>query len=281
MNSICLNGKILPADQPSLFASNRSYRYGDGLFETMKVIDGQIILARYHFERLFSGIDLLKYETPALFTPKNIEKAIVELCQKNNCSKMGRVRLSIFGGNGGLYDDKRTLEYLVECWPLDDAAITFNENGLVIDICPDAIKYCDKFSNLKSSNFLPYTIAALYAKENRLNDCVLLNNYGRIADSTIANVFIVKDKTIYTCGLEEGCINGVMRRFLLEELKMEQYQFVEKPLMVKDLEEADEVFLSNAIKGIRWVKQFRNAEYKNKIAREIYQQYINLTTIGR
>jgi len=199
-------------------ASNRGYRYGDGLFETMKVMNGRILLAGYHFERLFASLFLLKYEIPGLITKEKLEQDILHLCKKNGCEKLARVRLSVFRGNGGLYDDDKMLQYLVECWPLHDSANRLNENGLVIDVYPDAPKNCDKFSNLKSANFLPYIMAAHYAKENKLNDCLVLNTAGSIADSTIANVFIIKNNVVITPGLESGCINGVMRRHLLARM---------------------------------------------------------------
>lgn len=274
MNSICLNGKIVLGNEPVLMASNRSYRYGDGLFETMKVVNGHIVLEQLHFNRLFSGLELLKFEIPKLFTAEKIQQEILQLCRKNACEKMARVRLSVFRGNGGLYDEDKTLQYLVECWPLNESVNKLNENGLVIDVYQDARKNCDKFSNLKSANFLPYSMAALYAKENKLNDCLVLNTKGGIADSTIANIFIIKDGIISTPALDEGCVSGVMRRYLVKQFKVSGLMFNEGELNAEDLIKADEVFLTNAINGIRWVKQFRSTMYTNNHIANIYKQFI-------
>lgn len=268
VNYINLNGKIQPGDQPALLVSNRGYRYGDGLFETMKVINEKIRLESYHFERLFSGLLLLQFEIPKLFTPVKLTEEILDLCKKNECEQRARVRLSVSRGHGGLYDEDRNLQYVIECWPLDETVNKLNENGLVIDIYPEARKSCDVFSNLKSANFLPYSMAALYAKENKLNDCLLLNTNATIADSTIANVFIIKDGIITTPALSEGCVNGVMRRHLLERVKAEGpvFKVEESIITIDDLLHAEEVFLTNAIKGIRWVKQFRDTTYGNTIS---------------
>ncbi len=274
MSSICFNGKIVSGEEPVLMASNRSYRYGDGLFETMKLINGYIALEQFHFERLFAGISLLKFDTPKLFTAEKIRQEILQLCRKNSCEKMARVRLSIFRGNGGLYDEDKTLQYVIESWSLNESVNKLNENGLVIDIYPDARKSCDKFSNLKSANFLPYSLAAQYAKENKLNDCLVLNTKEAIADSTIANVFIIKEGIISTPALDEGCVKGVMRRYLIEKLRDGGYELREGVLTVNNLEHADEVFLTNAINGIRWVKQFRDTMYTNNHAANIYKQFI-------
>jgi branched-chain amino acid aminotransferase len=144
----------------------------------------------------------------------------------------------------------------------------------VIDIYQEARKSCDVFSNLKSANFLPYSMAALYAKENKLNDCPVLNDSGNIADTTIANLFIIKNGIISTPALTEGCVNGVMRRYLLEKLRDGGYEIQESSVSVADMENADEVFLTNAINGIRRVRQFRNKMYSTKRTEEIYSRFI-------
>lgn len=274
MNSICFNGKIIPADEPVLLASNRGYRYGDGLFETMKVAKGKILLSDHHFERLFAGLALLQFEIPRLFLRQKTEDEILSLCKKNNCEGLARVRLSVFRGNGGLYDEDKGLQYLIECWPLTESVSKLNENGLVIDVFPGAEKSCDKFSNLKSANFLPYSMAALYAKEKKLNDCLVLNTTGGIADSTIANLFIIKNAIVITPGLEEGCVNGVMRQYLLQKMQAADCAVQEATLSVNDILVADEVFLTNAIHGIRWVRQFRDMSYGNVKTVEIYNRFI-------
>ena len=272
MSQICFNGKFVKEDEPVLLAANRSYRYGDGLFETIKVSQGKILLEQFHFERLFSGLSVLKFEIPKLFSPEKISDQILQLCKKNNCDGLGRVRLSVFRGNGGLYDTDSSLQYIIECWPLNESVNRLNEKGLVIDIFPDAKKSVDNFSNLKSANFLPYSMAALYAKENKLNDCLILNTGGNITDSTKANIFLIKNRLVKTPALTQGCINGVMRRYLLTSLAETGYQVQETTINEGDLLHADEIFLTNAINGIRWVKQFRDNIYINTMTVEIYNR---------
>ncbi len=274
MNYISINGKIQPGDEPALLVSNRGYRYGDGLFETIKLVNQKIRLESYHFERLFSGLLLLQIEIPKLFTVIKLREEIPELCKKNECEQRARVRLSVFRGNGGLHDEERALQYVIECWPLDESVNKLNENGLLIDVYPGARKSCDVFSNLKSANFLPYSMAALYAKENKLNDCLVLNSAGNIADSTVANIFLIKEDKFITPGQDQGCVGGVMRRYLLEKMQNAGYD-VEKTIVSEtDIEQADEVFLTNAINGIRWVRQFRDKVYTNTRTVEIYNRFV-------
>ena len=267
INYLNYNGRFFSADAAVLPANNMSYRYGDGVFETMKVANGNILFAAYHFERLFSGMEVLKFKVPSLFTVEKIRDEVKALCQKNNCERLARIRFSVSRGNGGLYDCDNNFSYLIECWPLEEKV--FNETGLVIDIFPDARKSNDVFSNLKSANYLPYIMAAVWAKENKLNDALILNQHGRICDATIANVFWVKGNKIFTPPLTEGCVAGVMRRRILDlgvGISDLGLNINESVLTEEILLKADEVFLTNVITGIRWVKQFRVKTYNNQLA---------------
>jgi branched-chain amino acid aminotransferase len=275
MNYLIHNGKYFSSEEKIINADNQSYRYGDGLFETMKMIKGEILLPEYHFNRLFNGLQVLKYNVPKLFTPVSLTEQIKILAQKNECEKAARVRLSVSRGRGGLYDGDNKLDYIIECMPLNAFVTGLNENGLIIGLFEDAKKSCDLFSNLKSANYLPYVMAAQYAKENKWNDCLILNQYGRVCDATIANIFWVKDGNIFTPPLSEGCVDGVMRRHLMQTGAETADKIQEKICAVSDLENADEIFLTNAIYGIRWVKQFRNKELNNTISKELYSKIIN------
>lgn len=270
MNYACADGRIVPANQPLLPASNQGYRYGNGLFETMKIVNGRISLASFHFERFFSGLETLQFHRPMHFDQPQLEKQILHLCKKNQCEKLARVRLSASAGEGGLYDSDNHLHYIIECWPAADTVNALNENGLVIGIYPAAHKSCDIFSNLKSANFLPYAMAARYAKQRQWNDCLVLNRFDRIADSTISNIFLVHDGLITTPSLEEGCIAGVMRRYLLQQLPLLNYKIKETTIASEYLLDADEIFLSNAM-GIRWVKELNKKQYTHSFTTGIFK----------
>jgi branched-chain amino acid aminotransferase len=260
MNYLIHNGKYFSSEEKIINADNQSYRYGDGLFETMKMIKGEILLAEYHFMRLFKGLEVLKYNIPKLFKPDLLIEQIKTLAQKNGCGKAARVRLSVSRGRGGLYDGDNKLDYIVECMPLNTSVNGLNENGLIIGLFEDAKKSCDLFSNLKSANYLPYVMAA---------------QYGRVCDATIANVFWIKDRNIFTPPLSEGCVDGVMRRHLLQMSGGTVKEIEEKVCPVADIENADEIFLTNAMYGIRWVKQFENKIFGNSIVSELYGRIIN------
>lgn len=270
------DGHILRSDKLLISPNNRSYRYGDGCFETIKVLGGKIALASYHYERLLSSLDHLHFKLPGYFTPDWLEKNILALVQKNGHAHRGRIRVTVTRGEGGIYDQQNHFPYvLIQSWPLQEATQVFNENGLVIDIYKEARKVCDHFSSLKTNNYLPYVMGALWAKQHHLNDAILLNPYDRIADATIANVFIVKDGVIKTPALTEGPVNGVMRRHLLRIIREANMPVEEGMLSVIELMEASEVFLTNAIHGIKWVKQIGENNYTNQLSAKLFRMSMN------
>lgn len=269
------NGKIIKETTASISPNNRSFRYGDGFFETMKMVDAKILLADYHFERLFASLALLQFDAPNFLTADYLQAQILELAKRNYHNKLARIRLTIYRGDGGLYDPQNMFpNYLIQTWDLNPANNLLNENGLVLDIFTDAVKACDRFSQVKSNNYLGYAMAALWAKQQHVNDAILLNPYQRIADATIANVFIVNDGVVQTPSLQEGCVNGVMRRHLLTQLRTHSMPVEETTITVEALLQAQELFLTNGIYGIRWVKQLQNSNYTNALSGLLHKQFV-------
>ncbi len=268
---ISVNGKLQDASNSLIPADDRSFRYGDGLFETMKCVNGEIQLAALHLDRLFRGMEKMSIEWPVLISKEKLLTEIIELCRKNNCEGYGRIRLSVSAGNGGLFDPGRKARYSIEAWPLSLEMGHLNSNGLTIGIFPDGKKSTDCWSNLKSSSFLIYSMAAVYAKAEQWNDALVLNTEGHIADSCIANLFIIKNNLLVTPTLGDGCIDGVMRRLLLQQFSAWGYQYEERAIHPSELEGADELFLTNAIRGIRWVKQSGQKQYGHELTSEIFK----------
>ncbi|RYY59439.1 MAG: hypothetical protein EOO05_13255 [Chitinophagaceae bacterium] len=275
MNSINFNGKFVDATQPVLLADNKGYRYGDGLFETIKVYKGTIQLEDLHFDRLHTSLRLLGMKLPSLLTREKICSSIVALCKKNKAEKIGRVRLSFFRGNGGLLEGGDEVQYLIEAWPLEPSVHEWNINGLQLGIYETARKNTDGFSGVKTASFLPYIMAARNAKANKWNDAIVLNTAGRVCDTSIANIFLVKNGRLSTPSLAEGCIDGVMRRYIQPLVKDHGLILEEKEVTVDELMEADEVFLTNAIRGIRWVERIGEKKYTHQLGFSLHSAVIS------
>lgn len=270
------NDKTIASGTAIITADNRSFRFGDGLFETMKMADSEIALSKYHFERLFSSLKSFHFEIPEHFTAVYLLEQIKKLAVKNGHQKLARVRLTIFRSDGSLYDYENNIpNYVIQTWPLNASAFTLNKKGLVTGIYTKARKICDDLSHIKTNNFLPYVMGALWAKENKLDDAIILNSYNRIADATIANVFLVKDGKIKTPALSEGCIGGVMRRFLMECIRKENIPFEESTLPADALAEANELFITNAVQGIKWISRCENNNYQSQLAEYLHSKFLN------
>ena len=276
MEYFIFNGKLLKPQSATISANSRGLRFGDGLFETIKSINGQLEFVDEHFARLWKGMQVLQFTIPKQFTPDYLEQEIKTLLKKNGHDKMARVRLTVFRGDGGLYDvTDHKPNYLVQSWALPDETGSWNSNGLVVGIYTDVKKSCDILSNLKHNNFLPYAMAALHAKKEKWNDALLLNTEGRLCDTTIANIFLIRDEVIYTPALSEGCIAGVMRRNLIEKIAAANYKLVEGKLSVDELLDADEVFLTNSIYNMRWVQSIEDKKYSNMQTQKIYTAFFS------
>lgn len=274
MPYISFNGKILADTSTVAGAKNRGLRYGDGLFETMKMLHGEIIHEADHIERLLQGMQVLQFDIPKHFTRENIGMAIKKLVLKNGQEKAARIRLNVVRGDGGLYDAvNHTPNYIIESWPLPEGNGEWNSNGLVAGIYEDAKKNCDMLSNIKHNNFLPYVLAALKAKKEKWNDAIVLNNNGRIADTSIANIFLLKNNEVYTPELLEGGIAGIMRKNLIQYLNETNWVIKETSITIEALLSADEVFFTNSIYNIRWVQRIGDSVYRKENTQKIYAAF--------
>ena len=268
------NGKKVIGNQVNISPDNRSFRYGDGCFETMKMVNGKLLLQQYHFERLFSSVERLKLRFSPILNSHELLLQINELAESNGHSSFARIRFTIYRQGENKKKISSEAGYLIETMAGYEATQHFNEQGLQLGIYKDVQKSCDLFSFIKSNNYLPYTMAKIWANENKLDDSIVCNSFGRVADSTIANVFIVENGTIKTPHLSEGCISGVMRRHLIACFKSENLPFKEEPITIEQLLNAAEVFLTNAIIGIKWVAKIDKSEYTNATSAMLFENCI-------
>lgn len=279
MHFLNYNGKIIDSTSAVALADDWSLRYGYGLFETLKLIGDDILLWKDHADRLWEGFRVLKIKLPAHFSPEKLQKETIALARKNKLNQ-ARVRITVTYGNGGLYDGTEALNYIIECNGMSPRKEILNSNGLELSVYREALKPIDIFCNIKHNNFLLYASAAREAKGLRCNDSIILNQHGRLCENTIGNIFLIKDGIIFTPPLDEGCIAGTMRKYLLKNLPALEFNVQEKPLQLRDLWEADEVFTSNSVYGIRYVGMIEKHHYQQEkitqIAKKLYEKDVSL-----
>ena len=269
------NGNIVESTQPLFTSTNRAFRYGDGIFETIRLMQGEIMFFEKHLSRLSDSMRLLEMNHHDDLTFHNLYLSIRHLDQVNNLKGNGRIRLEVFRNDGGLYTPHTNdVSYIIETSAVSLRSYTLNETGLKIEIYTDIKKPVSRLSNLKSSNALYYVMAGLHKNRTGSGDCLVLNTDGRIAEAISSNIFLVKDSSLHTPALTEACVAGVMRQAIIEYMKSKKTPVIERGISIDDLMQADEVFLTDVIHGIRWVSAFRNKRYFNSFARNLLSQVI-------
>jgi len=259
------NGNIIKADQPLFNYQNRAFRYGDAIFETLRMMNGHVNFISDHLERHKRGLEILKMELPENVHLNNIEKQIHDLAAKNDIKENARIRLTSYRNDGGLYiPETTTISYIIDMEPLSTDRYKLNHNGLTVDIYSEIKKPINLLSNLKTTNNLIFVLAGLYKTENNIDDCLLLNEKGNIVEAISSNVFMVSNSQIYTPFLAEGPVNGIIRKQLIEITNIKEVEITEEELLG-----ADEIFLTNSISGVSWVGKFKGKKYTKEIAEQM------------
>lgn len=264
------NGTILANDAPTIHAGNRGHLYGDGVFESIRILCGKPINIENHIVRILKGSNVLKMETPDYYDVNFFQEKIIELIEKSGIKGGGRCRLSIDRATGGAYlPDSNECTFYIEVYPYLMNYFELNAKGLELDIYRDIKLHKNFLSNYKTKTGLPYIMASIAAKEQGLDDLFLTNDKGNILESGSFNVFIVSNGVLYTAGLDEGCIAGTMRMQVINLAIKNNIKIYECSILPQNLLSADEIILTNAIRGINWVAGYRTKRYQNNMSRRL------------
>lgn len=267
-NFVNFNGEIVEEDDKIFTIANRGFKYGDGLFETMRVSNGKLNFADLHADRLQLGMKTLKLEGYSNFDAYFLKEKVEEICKRNKIAKNARVRFNVFRDSDGLYTPAQNKSaYTLEAFQLDTAQYEINGKGLIMDVYEDIRKPVNKLSNIKTCNALPYIMAGIYKQQMRLDEAFILNQEGFLCETISANVFLVYRGQIYTPALSEGCIAGVMRNVVMQLAQENELNMIEAQINPEILDEVEEVFITNASKGIQWVMGFNRKRYFNEVSR--------------
>lgn len=273
MGLVIYNGEFLNDDKPVLPIDNRAFHYADGVFESFRVVNGKACFLPIHFKRALSGAEVMKISLPTDLTEERFEELVAELIEKNNIKAGGRGRFTLFRSGPGHYQPKvNEADYTIEMYAYADNEYTLNDEGFIVDIYPEIKKPVNMLSVFKSLNSQVYIMASLYCKQNDLNDCLLLNDKGNIIETSCANIFIVSNGVLYTPHLDDGCVGGTMRMQVINSALENEIKVYECSLTPQNLLAADEVFLTNAIKGIQWVSGYRTKRYFHKISDKLVEK---------
>lgn len=241
------NDNGLFVDNVSVDFNNRSFKYGDGLFESLRLFEGRIFNKESHSKRLVKSLDILQMTLNV--SVSELLGFVELLALKNNLSKGSKARIIIYRKGAGLYmPDKLDCGFFIEISPSENQ-FSLNQNGLILDYYTQHLKSSNILSTIKSTSSIFYVLASIARQQKSVDDLLLLNNKNCIIESSNSNLFIVKDDKIITPPLSDGCLDGTMRSFVLDHFEVSQ-----QSLFFEDILSCSELFLSNC-NGIRWVKK--------------------------
>lgn len=265
------NGELLLQGNAVFHTNNRAFNYGDGFFETIRCLNSSPFFLDNHYERIIHTAKKLKLTLPDEFGRAFLKSEIYRLLQRNRIYKGARVRVTIYRDAGGLYTPQSNMaHFIITADPLPKEHFELNAKGITIEVYPEQYKVYSPYSDLKTCNSLLYVMAGIWKKELGVDDCLLKNQDELIIEGLSSNVFMVKEGEIFTPRISSGCVAGTMRRNVFELAQTANYKLTETTgFSIEDLFTADEVFLSNAIQGIVYVKGYRLRRYFHTIARDL------------
>ncbi|SHJ65090.1 branched-chain amino acid aminotransferase [Arenibacter nanhaiticus] len=269
---INFNGNLHSKDSYFLNQENRGLRYGDALFEAIRVVNNKVFFLEDHYLRLMASMRILRMEIPMNFSMEFLEEQILATVNANNLqSKPVRIRFTVFRNNGGLYLPKTNdISYIVEANALNTPFFILNEGAYEVELFKDFYVNADMLSTLKTNNKIINVVGSVFASENGYQNCLLLNQDKRVVEALNGNVFLVKGNLIKTPSVKDGCLNGIIRKKLIGILgALEGYEFEESAISPFELQKADELFITNAIVGIQPITKYRKKEYGSTVAADL------------
>jgi branched-subunit amino acid aminotransferase/4-amino-4-deoxychorismate lyase len=272
MEFVFHRGEYILRNQATIQVDDRAHRFGDGFFESIRIANGKAQFLKNHFGRIAASIQVLKMKSDS-FDFDKLEKDIAGLLQRNEIHEGGRMRITFYRKSKGFYLPKEhDLDYFIEVEAIPNNLFELNPNGKTIDIYTEVKKDPNRFANFKTLNAQLYIMASIFADEKNWDDALIQNTKLAIIEATASNLFLVSNGVLYTPSLTDGCVGGTMRMTIINLALQNKLKVYECTINPQNLLTADEVFLTNAIRGVEWVASYRTKPYQNQIA----QRFIDL-----
>lgn len=273
---INFNGALQDSDFHMSFA-NRSFLYGDGVFETLKIANNKILFWEDHYFRLMASLRIVRMDIPMSFTMEYIEEQILVLVRAMNINESARVRFTAYRNSEGFYlPNNNSISFVIQASKLDNLKYNYDPIQFEVDLYKDFIVPKQLLSTLKTTNKITNVTASIFAKENQLDTTLLLNENKNVIEAANGNLFMVMENKLITPPISEGCLNGIMRKQIIAIAKqMDSVTVLESPISPFDLQKADELFITNCIIGIQPITKYRKKEFEVRVARQLIEK-INL-----
>ncbi len=270
---INFNGVLQDAEM-QLTVSNRCFLYGDGVFETLKVVNNKILFFEDHYFRLMASMRIIRMQIPMNFTLEYLEEEILKLVAINGIQNSARIRFTVFRNEGGFYlPDDNSISYVIQASKLESITYEIKKRIFEVDLYKDFVVPKQLLSTLKTANKLTHVTASIFANENQLDSSLLINEDKNVIEAANGNLFMRMGNQLITPPISEGCLNGIMRKQIFTLVKLiDTIEIVEAPISPFDLQKADELFITNVITGIQPITKYRKKEYDYKLAENLIEK---------
>ena len=267
------NGNIQENSSISI-ENNRGFLFGDSIFETIKVLDNKVLFLEDHYFRLMASMRICRMEIPMNFTMEYFEEQILNLIQSLNNSNSYRIRFTVYRDSEGFYLPKsRNVQFIVTTTPLNSELYSFQKEIYEVELYKDSYVPKQLLSTLKTNNKMLQITGSIFADENGYDNCLVLNDEKNVIEALQSNIFMKTGNVVSTPPVSDGCLNGIMRKQILEILKkMEGIEVKETSISPFDLQKADELFLTNVISGIQPITKYRKKEYTTEFASDVLKR---------
>lgn len=265
------NEHLVEFQEIKLIQGNRGFKYGDGLFETISFVKGQPRFISRHLERLYRGMKVLKMDENPMVSLDLIVSQVQKLKAENKIESRGKSRIFIWRDGEGLYSPVNNNTNVLLTLEKDSGEnISFSEN---VGFCKNSVNYPTLTSQYKTISALQYVVAGIEKSERKLDDIIIKDQYGSISETLASNIFIKVKDTYVTPPLSTGCIDGIMRSWLIDSMRKYKISIQQETFSENQLLKSDCIFTSNSL-GISHVKQVDQIQFSideqiNQIADEL------------
>ena len=278
---VFLNGQYVDINNAKISILDRGFNYGDGLFETMRAYNGNVFQLDFHLERLFKSTQEIFITVP--YNHEQLRGVIYEVIKKNG-HKNAIVKLTVTRGvsEPGLKiqasSSPTLLVYARQTKPIPqelyDGGVKISLHNFM------AAKISGLSSQIKSCNYLSNILIKKLADDKDTFEGIMLNEKGHVCEGTTTNIFIVKNNILITPPVNEYVLAGVTRKVILEIARKHDIDCKEVNFTAKDIESADEVFLTNTGIEVLPVCEVDSLSIQNPIpgsvTKFLHDKYLNL-----
>ncbi|MCF8011547.1 MAG: aminotransferase class IV [Clostridiales bacterium] len=268
-----INGNIVKKDEALISIYDRGFLYGYGLFETIRVYNGQPLFVKKHLDRLLNSAPQINIA--CTYNKEEITSMLFELINANALNN-GSLRLTISAG-----ESPENTTMVITARPGQPYEDCHYQEGFQTGLLKNRRNENSLFTFLKTLNFMENILGRQEAAYNGWNEGIFLNTAGNLCEGTVSNLFIVRENKLITPDVSSGLLPGITREKVIEMAHSAGIETEERPVQPKELKDAGEAFLTNSLMGIMPLVCFNNKNIGTGKLGNITKKLMCYVTRGR